>query len=98
MAPTSVMTTLSTVAKIGRSMKNRDSMVPGPHSLFQKPELVAEFARIPGTEPNRKSGEFRYTKLPLAGPSLLADRGRRFGVGDPAGRLPWPARPAPPPP
>src|SRR3954465_14088671 len=32
-APTSVMATLSTVAKIGRSMKKRDSMAVGPSGL-----------------------------------------------------------------
>src|SRR5262245_32466323 len=33
MPPTSVITTLSTVAKIGRSMKKRDSMADGPSLL-----------------------------------------------------------------
>src|SRR5215472_9145804 len=36
--PVSVMATLSTVAKIGRSMKNRDNMVRNPKSKIQNPQ------------------------------------------------------------
>src|SRR4051794_32863900 len=68
MPPTSVMSTLRTVAKIGRSMKNFESMRGGPSGL-----------RRPCGLPARARPLLALARRLLVGPRAGGRRGRRLG-------------------